>query len=112
MIDVQPLVLEGRGIRLEPLAPDHHDPLVAASSDGKLWELWYTAVPPPDGMTAYIAAALQAQTGGHMLPWVVRDITSGTIVGTTRYHDIVPALDRVEIGHTWYATSRQRTNVN
>lgn len=112
MIDVQPLVLEGRGIRLEPLAPDHHDGLVAAASDGKLWELWYTAVPQPDGMTAYIAAALQAQKDGHMLPWVVRDVTTGSIVGTTRYHDIVSALDRVEIGHTWYAQSRQRSHVN
>jgi RimJ/RimL family protein N-acetyltransferase len=112
MIAVKPAVLEDRGIRLEPLTPDHHDALVAASSDGNLWELWYTAVPKPDDMRAYIATALQAQTDGHMVCWVVRDLASDTIVGATRYHDIVPALDRVEIGHTWYAHSRQRTAVN
>ena len=56
--------------------------------------------------------ALQGQRDGHMLPWVVRDLSTGTIVGSTRYHDIVPAIDRVEIGYTWYAQSRQRTHVN
>lgn len=112
MIDVQPAVLEGWGIRLEPLMSGHRDALVAAASDGLLWELWYTNVPPPDGMEGYIAAALQAQKEGHMICWVVRDLRSDSIVGATRYHDIVPALDRVEIGHTWYAQSRQRSAVN
>lgn len=112
MIDVQPTMLEGRGIRLEPLTSAHQDSLVAAATDGRLWELWYTAVPPPDEMGPYVSAALQAQKDGHMLPWVVRDTQSGAIVGATRYHDIVPALDRVEIGHTWYAQSRQRSGVN
>lgn len=112
MIDVQPAVLEGHGIRLETLTRNHHDALVAAASDGRLWELWYTNVPPPEGMEAYIAAALQAQKEGHMVCWVVRDLRSDSIVGATRYHDIVPALDRVEIGHTWYAQSRQRSGVN
>lgn len=112
MIDVQPAVLEGHGIRLEPLTPDHQDALALAAADGRLWELWYTAVPPPEAMPAYVAAALQGQTEGHMMPWVVRESGTGTVVGTTRYHDIVPAIDRVEIGHTWYAQSRQRTAVN
>jgi len=112
MIDVTPVVLEGRGIRLEPLDRSHRDALAAAAADGRLWELWYTAVPPPEGMDAYVAAALQAQRDGHMMPWVVRDAESGAIVGATRYHDILPAMDRVEIGHTWYAQSRQRTHVN
>ena len=112
MIDVTPVVLEGRGIRLEPLDRSHCDALAAAAADGRLWELWYTAVPPPEGMDAYVAAALQAQRDGHMMPWVVRDAESGAIVGATRYHDILPAMDRVEIGHTWYAQSRQRTHVN
>jgi RimJ/RimL family protein N-acetyltransferase len=112
MITVQPTVLEDRGIRLEPLTPDHHDALVAAASDGQLWELWYTAVPRPDDMAAYIASALQAQQSGSHVAWVVRDLASNAIVGATRYHDIVPALDRVEIGYTWYAQSRQRTGVN
>jgi RimJ/RimL family protein N-acetyltransferase len=112
MIQVQPTVLEGRGIRLEPLAEAHHDALVAAASDGRLWELWYTAVAGPDGMRDYIASALKGQRDGHMMPWVVRDAASGAVIGSTRYHDIVPAIDRVEIGYTWYAQSRQRTHVN
>ena len=112
MIDVRPTVLEGGGIRLEPLTDDHHDALTAAAADGRLWELWYTAVPPPGGMQTYVADALKGQRDGHMLPWVVRDVGSGVIIGSTRYHDIIPTLDRVEIGYTWYAQSRQRTHVN
>jgi RimJ/RimL family protein N-acetyltransferase len=112
MIDVQPIVLEGGGIRLEPLTLDHHDALAAAAEDGRLWELWYTAVPPPGGMQKYLSDALQGQRDGHMLPWIVRDVPSGAVIGTTRYHDIIAAIDRVEIGHTWYAHSRQRTHVN
>jgi RimJ/RimL family protein N-acetyltransferase len=112
MIDPQPIVLQKDGIRLEPLSEEHHDALVEAASDGRLWELWFTAVPPPEGMRAYIADAFKGQREGHMLPWAVRDLASGAIVGSTRYHDIVPLLDRVEIGHTWYAQSRQRTEVN
>jgi RimJ/RimL family protein N-acetyltransferase len=112
MIQVQPTVLEGRGIRLEPLAEAHHDALVAAASDGRLWELWYTAVAAPEGMRGYIANALAGQRDGHMVPWVVRDVPTGAVIGSTRYHDIVPAIDRVEIGYTWYAQSRQRTHVN
>ena len=65
-----------------------------------------------DGMRAYVADALTGQRDGHMLPWVVRDVSSGAIMGSTRYHDIAPAIERVEIGHTWYGQSRQRTHVN
>ena len=112
MINVQSVTLEGGGIRLEPLTEGHHDALEAAAADGKLWELWFTAVPFPGGMQKYIADALNGQQDGHMLPWAVRDVASGAVIGTTRYHDIVAAIDRVEIGHTWYAASRQRTHVN
>ena len=112
MINPQPVVLEGRGIRLEPLTEAHHNALEAAAADGKLWELWFTSVPEPGGMQAYIAAALKGHQDGHMLPWAVRDLASNAVVGTTRYHDIVSAIDRVEIGYTWYAASRQRSNVN
>ena len=112
MINVQPAILEGGGIRLEPLTADHHDALEAAAADGKLWELWFTSVPEPGGMQTYIADALKGQRDGHMLPWAVRDVASGEIVGSTRYHDIVPAIDRVEIGYTWYALSTQRSHVN
>jgi RimJ/RimL family protein N-acetyltransferase len=112
MIEVHPVTLERDGLRLEPLTDDHHDGLTAAAADGRLWELWFTAVPTPPGMRGYVAAALQGQRDGHMLPWVVRDVASGAVIGSTRYHDIVPAIDRVEIGYTWYAQSRQRTHVN
>ena len=108
----QAVGLEGPGIRLEPLTLEHADALGQAASDGRLWEIWYTAVPPPDAMRAYIAEALQGQRDGRMLPWVVRDLASGTIVGSTRYHDIAPALHRVEIGYTWYGQGHQRTHVN
>src|SRR5688572_30213656 len=101
MITLAPVTLEGRGIRLEPLEPGHTDALIAAASDGKLWELWYTAIPAPEKAAHYVEDALAGQRAGHMLPWVVRDLSTGTIVGTTRYHDIVAAVDRVEIGYTW-----------
>ena len=112
MITLRPITLEGNGIRLEPLGAQHESGLREAASDGKLWELWFTAVPEPDKVVAYIEAALEGQRAGHMLPWVVRELTSDRIVGSTRYHDIVPAVDRVEIGYTWYAKSWQRTHVN
>jgi N-acetyltransferase len=112
MIDPHPLVLEGGGIRLEPLREEHHEALAAAAADGRLWDLWFTAVPPPEGMASYVAAALTGQQAGHMLPWVVRETASGAVIGSTRYHDILPEIDRVEIGYTWYSQSRQRTHVN
>jgi len=108
----EPVTLEGHGVRLEPLAVDHHDALVSAASDGALWELWFTAVPEPEQTRYYIAAALEGESEGHMLPWAVRDLATGTIVGSTRYHDIVPSAQRVEIGYTWYARQWQRTHIN
>jgi RimJ/RimL family protein N-acetyltransferase len=112
MINAQPTTLEGHGVRLEPLSAEHRDGLLAAAADGELWKLWYTSVPEPDRIDAYIAAAHAGREAGHMLPWAVRDLTSNTIVGSTRYHDIVREIDRVEIGYTWYAASRQRSHVN
>jgi RimJ/RimL family protein N-acetyltransferase len=112
MIEVRPTVLEGGGIRLEPLTRQDQQALAAAAADGRLWELWFTAVPSPDETEAYVDAALRGQKEGHMLPWTVRDAGTGAVIGSTRYHDIVPAIDRVEIGYTWYAASRQRTHVN
>jgi RimJ/RimL family protein N-acetyltransferase len=112
MIKVEPVTLENHGVRLEPMTPEHHDALVAAASDGNLWELWFTTVPAPNEVRAYIETAQAGQRAGHMMPWVVRDLASGTVVGSTRYHDIVAAIDRVEIGYTWYSKSRQRTHIN
>jgi len=112
MIELHPAVLEGHGVRLEPLEPAHADALAAAAADGKLWELWYTSVPDPAGTAKYIADALAGKEAGHMLPWVVRELSTGSIIGSTRYHDIIASVDRVEIGYTWYGKSWQRTHVN
>jgi len=112
MITLAPVTLEGHGLRLEPLLAEHAAALADAAADGRLWELWYTTVPEPAGVERYVAHALAGQAAGHMLPWIVRDLASGDIIGTTRYHDIVPAIDRVEIGWTWYAARAQHTHVN
>lgn len=112
MITPRRTALEGHRVRLEPLEPDHADGLRKAAEDGRLWELWFTAVPAPDQVDAYIAAAAAGEKDGHMQPWAVRDLDTGAIVGSTRYHDIVRAIDRVEIGYTWYAKRCQRTHVN
>lgn len=112
MISPTPVILEGHGIRLEPMAVDHAAALAAAASDGRLWELWVTSVPAPDEVGAYIGEALDGLRAGHMLPWVVRELRTGEIVGSTRYHDIVADVDRVEIGYTWYARRWHRSHVN
>ena len=112
MISPSPVTLEGYGVRLEPLGTDHESGLAAAVADGRLWELWYTACPEPARVARYIADALAGQAAGHMLPWVVRELGSGDVAGTTRYHDIVAPIDRVEIGYTWYASRWQRSHVN
>ena len=112
MIKPVAATLEGHGVRLEPLTEAHEKDLDAAAKDGRLWELFFTSVPAPGETRAYIEAALKGQKDGHMLPWVVRDLRSDAIVGSTRYHDIIAVSDRVEIGYTWYAQRCQRTSVN
>ena len=112
MINIYPVTLEDHGIRLEPLSNEHQDGLAVAAADGRLWELWFTTVPKPEETHAYIADALKGQEVGDMLPWAVRELTSGTIIGSTRYHDIVAEIDRVEIGFTWYGRRWQRSHVN
>jgi RimJ/RimL family protein N-acetyltransferase len=112
MITLHPVTLERDGIRLEPLSPAHGPEISEAVKDGELWKLWFTSVPAPDGVAAWMEAALAGQSRGVMLPWAVRETQSGRLIGSTRYHDIVADLDRVEIGYTWYAASRQRSKVN
>ena len=108
----QPITLSAGGVRLEPLTAVHVDALEAAARDGELWNLRVTSVPAPGQTAAYVEAALQGQEKGHMLPFVAVDAASGSVIGSTRYHDIVPAVDRLEIGYTWYGRSWQRTHVN
>jgi N-acetyltransferase len=112
MISVQPIELEGHGVRLEPLGLEHERELAAAAADGALWELWYTSVPAPTETRGYVETALAGQREGSMLPWAVRNVATGAIVGSTRFHDIAAKIDRVEIGYTWYAKSWQRSHVN
>lgn len=109
---ITPCTLESGRFRLEPLERAHAQALEEAASDGKLWQLRVTSVPEPDGASAYIDAALKGLQDGHMLPFAVRDITRDVIVGSTRYHDIISAVGRLEIGYTWYAKSYQRTALN
>ena len=112
MITLSPVTLEDYGIRLEPLTLAHEAGVRAAASDGALWELWYTSVPAPDLVAQYITTANEGMAAGHMLPWAVLDAASDEVIGCTRYHDIVPAVDRVEIGYTFYAQRVQRSHVN
>lgn len=108
----QPVTLSSATVRLEPMTPDHAAALEAAARDGELWNLRVTSVPAPGETAAYIENALKGLADGHMLPFVVVDVASGRVIGTTRYHDVVPAVERVEIGYTWYGRSWQRTHVN
>ena len=112
MIKLTPVTLEGHGIRLEPLLLEHEEALTVAATDGELWNLWFTSVPRPEETKTYISNALAGYQAGHMLPWAVCELTTGEIVGSTRYHDVVAGIDRVEIGYTWYAKRWQKSHVN
>ena len=109
---VQPLVMRHNGVRLEPLALSHEDGLRAAAADGELWKLRITSVPEPHETRAYIETALQMRADGNRFAFAVVDGATGTVLGTTSYHDILPAVKRVEIGWTWYRKSVQRSHVN
>ncbi len=110
MIQVDPVTLELNGVRLEPLGMHHAEGLRAAAIDGELWKLRITSVPEPENAEKYISDALAGRPA--RLAFAVIDVASGAVMGTTSYHDILPAVDRVEIGYTWYAKSRQRSHVN
>lgn len=112
MITLQPVTLEFNGVRLEPLAPAHSANLALAAADGALWNVRVTSVPRPDEAAAYVNQALAMRDAGTRLPFVIRELSGGKVIGSTSYHDIVTDIDRVEIGYTWYAQSWQRTHVN
>ncbi len=109
---VQPLVMENRGVRLVPLGLEHEEGLRAAAADGELWTIRVTGVPAPHETRQYIADALQMREAGNRFPFAVLEAGTGTVLGSTSYHDILPAVKRVEIGYTWYARRCQRTHVN
>jgi len=112
MLKVEPVVLADARVRLEPLGLQHVDGLRRAAADGELWRIRVTSVPEPDDTRGYVERALQAFAEGHRLAFAVLDARSGAVIGSSSYHDIVPAVERLEIGYTWYAKSRQRTHVN
>jgi RimJ/RimL family protein N-acetyltransferase len=109
---VQAVILSGRGVELVPLTLDHEAGLRAAAADGELWKLRVTSVPEPAQTATYIEEALKGRDAGHRFAFAVRDAANGTVLGSTSYHDILPAVKRVEIGYTWYAARCQRTHVN
>ena len=109
---VLPVTLERAPVRLMPLGPEHEDGLAAAAADGELWKLRVTSVPAPGETAAYIATALQMRGSGSRLAFAVLDSASGRVLGSSSFHDIVPAVERLEIGYTWYAASAQRSAVN
>jgi len=111
-MQVQPVELALGPVRLVPLGLDHEAGLRAAAADGELWKLTITSVPEPEDTRAYIERALQHQSDGHRLPFAVLEASTGRVLGSTSYHDIVPAIDRLEIGWTWYARSHWRTGLN
>ena len=109
---VQPIVLSDHGIRLEPLTLSHEAGLSEAAADGELWNLRITSVPAPDETRAYIQTALAMREAAERFAFAVIDEASGNVLGSTSYHDILPAVKRVEIGYTWYAQRMQRSHVN
>ena len=112
MAYVEPVTLAARGIELVPLALTHEDGLRAAAQDGELWQLRITSVPEPEQTRQYIENALAMREAGTRFAFAVTEAATGTVLGCTSYHDIVPAVRRVEIGWTWYARRCQRTHVN
>lgn len=112
MAFVEPVELRARGVLLTPLTLAHEAGLRAAAQDGELWNIRVTSVPEPENTRAYIEQALAMRDVGSRMPFAVVDEASGQLLGTSSYHDIVPALKRVEIGYTWYARSVQRSHVN
>jgi RimJ/RimL family protein N-acetyltransferase len=109
---VQPVTLSERGITLVPLASEHEEGLHSAAADGELWKLRITSVPEPDQTAQYIQDALAMREAGHRFAFAVTDRATGAVLGCTSFHDIVPAVKRLEIGWTWYAKRCQRTHVN
>jgi RimJ/RimL family protein N-acetyltransferase len=108
----QPVTLTGDLVRLEPLAASHTEELVAAASDGRLWELWYTAVPALEAMAGDVARRLAERDAGTLVPFTVRRADTGAVIGSTNYMNIEPEAPRLEIGGTWNAASAQRSGTN
>jgi N-acetyltransferase len=112
MAFVEPVKLSARGVELVPLDLSHEAGLRAAAADGELWNIRVTSVPEPEQTRKYIEDALAMREVGNRFAFAVTDQATGTVLGSTSYHDILPGVKRVEIGYTWYAKRCQRTHVN
>ena len=112
MAFVEPVTLSDRGVTLRPLELEDEAGLQAAAADGELWHLRITSVPEPENTRKYIEDALAMREAGNRFAFAVTDTATGQVLGCSSYHDIVPAIKRVEIGWTWYAKRCQRTHVN
>jgi RimJ/RimL family protein N-acetyltransferase len=111
-LDIRPVTLEGKHVRLEPLSRDHLDGIVAAGSYPEIWT-WLSFQPSSrDDFVRLIDVALEAQAAGTELPFTTFDRASGEIVGCTRYLNISPRDRRLEIGWTWITPALQRSYVN
>lgn len=109
---IDPVTLEGRYVKLVPLEREHQDALANAATDGELWKLWYTSVPSPETIGAWMDTALALRDSGGAQPFTIIDVRTGDVVGSTRYMNVEAAHRRLEIGSTWYAKRVQRTAIN
>jgi len=109
---IEPITLIGSKAILEPLMLEHAGGMREAVKDGELWKLWYTSIPAPDKVEDYINIALGMRENNGAMPFIVRDKESNKIIGCTRYFNVDEVNQRLEIGHTWYSKSVQRTAVN
>ena len=105
------IVLKGEIVTLEPLAPDHIEPLRCAVRDGEFWKLWFANVPSPEQMENYVITAIENAEKGN-IAFAVRLNATGGIVGTTRFYNVDEANRRPMLGYTWYAKSVCKTGVN
>lgn len=109
---IDPVTLEGRYVKLVPLEREHQDAFANAATDGELWKLWYTSVPSPETIGAWMDTALALRDSGGAQPFTIIDVRTGDVVGSTRYMNVEAAHRRLEIGSTWYAKRVQRTAIN
>ncbi|HWH36164.1 MAG TPA: GNAT family protein [Candidatus Limnocylindrales bacterium] len=109
---VQPVTLEGRFVRLEPLGPQHAASLAELGLEPEVWRWMPAPVTTPAEMGAFVEAALVEADAGRMVPFATIERSTGRAVGSTRFLSIEPAHRRLEIGFTWLARPWQRSAVN
>jgi N-acetyltransferase len=109
---VEPVILEGKVVRLEPMSLDHLPGLIAVGLDSDIWRWMPKSIQTPGEMRAYVEKALEGRASGGEMPFATIEKSSGRVVGGTRYMNIEPQHRRLEIGYTWLAPAWQRTALN